>query len=78
MEDSKCFFTKLVALYSKRILYGYKCELEPLWNDIVAFRRLIRLEENIHNCRLKGSIIDEINKLRKRLSKLYSIPCPNC
>ena len=78
MQDSKCFFVKLTALYSNRLLYGYMCDLDKLWRDIIAFRRLVRLEENITNCRLRGAVKDEINKLRNRLVQTYSELCPNC
>ena len=78
MEDSKCFFVQLTTLYAQRVLYGYKCDLDKLWRDITAFRRLIRLEENTSNCRLRGVVIDEMNKLRKRLVQAYSLPCKNC
>ena len=78
MNDSKCFFTALTVLYSKRLLNGYMCDLDQLWRDIVAFRRLIRLEENIKNCRLRGSVVDEMNKLRNKLAKTYNMVCPDC
>lgn len=78
MEDTKCFFVSLVALYSKRLLNGYMCDMDKLWRDIVSFRRLIRLEQAITNCQLKGKIIDEINKLKRRLAQTYSLPCNNC
>jgi len=78
MEDSKCFFTALTVLYANRVLYGYMCDLDKLWRDIISFRRLIRLEENIVDCRLRGAVIDEMNKLRNKLTQTYSLVCPDC
>ncbi len=78
MEDTKCYFVQLATIYAQRILYGYECDLDKLWSDILEFRRAVRLEENITNCNLRGVIIDEINKLKKRLAKDYSLTCPNC
>ena len=78
MNEFKCFFVQLVITYSQRIIYGYKCDLEKLWNDLTNYRRLIVIEENVVECQLKGSIIDELKKTRKQLSKEYSIPCNDC
>lgn len=78
MEDSKCYLVQLVTLYSQRLLYAYKCDLDKLWRDIVNFDRVITLEENISECHLRGAIIDEINKIKNKLTKTYELVCRNC
>jgi hypothetical protein len=78
MEDSKCYFVQLVTLYSQRILYGYKCDLDKLWRDITDFDRVVTLEENIQECHLRGAVIDEINKIKNKLTKTYELVCRTC
>lgn len=78
MTDSKCFFVTLVTLYAQRLNYGYKCNFEKLWKDIVAFRRLILIEENIESCQLRGNVVDDINNMRSRLISEHGIVCRDC
>jgi hypothetical protein len=78
MEDSKCYLVQLVSLYSQRLLYAYKCDLDKLWRDITDFDRVITLEENIKECHLRGAVIDEINKLKNKLAKTYELVCRTC
>lgn len=74
----KCHYVKQLALYSMRILYGYKCEMEALDNDIQAVKRFITIEDNIVACALNGSIIDDLNKYRKSIQTNYSSSCRGC
>jgi hypothetical protein len=74
----KCFLVKLLTLYSNRILYGVKCNLDSLYKDIVLANRLAIIEDNIQNCNLSGDIIDEITNFKRKLVSHYNFPCANC
>lgn len=74
----KCHFVKQLALYSQRILYGYKCEMDALFYDINTSRRFIFIEDDIINCALSGSVINDLNKYRKSLLTNYSNACRGC
>lgn len=74
----KCYYVKQIALYAQRILYGYKCEMEPLYDDIQAVKRFIYIEDNLVNCALKGSILNDLNKYRKSIQTNYSSSCRGC
>ena len=74
----KCHFVKRLALYSQRILYGYKCEMEALNADITTSKRFAILEDYIVECGLSGTIINDLNKYRKSLLTTYSNACRGC
>lgn len=74
----KCHFVKQMALYSKRILYGYKCDMEALYGDIQSVKRFITIEDNIVECAISGDIIIDLNKYRKSLINNYSGACRGC
>jgi len=78
MLDSKCYFVQLVVLYSKRVLYGYKCDMDALWRNIQDFDRLVTLEDYIVQCNLRGDIIDELNKQKSKLARNYNLVCRTC
>ena len=74
----KCHYVRQLALYSMRILYGYKCELELLDDDIKTVKRFITIEDNIVECALYGSVINDLNKYRQFLKINYSSSCRGC
>lgn len=74
----KCHFVKQLAVYAQRILYGYKCDMEPLYNDIQTVRRFITIEDNIVECALNGAVINDLNKYRQSLLTNYSASCRGC
>ena len=74
----KCHYVKQLALYSQRILYSYLCDMDLLYNDIQTAKRFITIEENIVNCALKGSIINDLNKYRQSIKTNYSGACRGC
>jgi hypothetical protein len=76
--DSKCYFVKLMAIYSNKILYGYKCNLEDLYDQLRQAKRYYILEENIVSCGLYGEIIDEINKFKRKLDDTFTTYCRDC
>ena len=67
-----------MSIYSNRVLYGYKCDLEGIYSDIIASKRLAVIEENINDCKLYGEIIDELNKFKRKLNSTYSDYCRDC
>ena len=74
----KCHFVKQLAIYSQRILYGYKCEMDALYADIKTVNRFITIEDNIVECSLSGTIINDLNKYRQTLKANYSSACRGC
>lgn len=78
MTALQCYYVQLVTLYSKRILYGIKCDLKGLYADIINTRRLIRIELSIETCQLNGIVIDELNKFKRKLTSTYSLTCTTC
>jgi hypothetical protein len=78
MIDTKCYFVKLMSLYSTRLLYGYKCDLESLYSDIIEAKRFYIIEQNITDCKLYGDIIDDLNKFKRKLNTNYSSYCRDC
>jgi len=74
----KCHFVKQIAIYSQRVLYGYKCEMDKLFLDINTVRRFAIIEDNIVDCALSGAIINDLNKYRKSLLINYSNACRGC
>lgn len=74
----KCHYVSQLAIYSNRILYGYKCDMEPLYKDIQTAKRFITIESNIVECALNGSIINDLNKYRKTIQTNYSNACRGC
>lgn len=71
----KCIYAKLISLFAKRLIYGYKCNMQELYLNILKLRRYITIEENIIDCSLKGDIIDEINKFKRSLILTYGEIC---
>lgn len=76
--DSKCYFVKLVAQYSNKILNGYNCNLEELYSNIREANRFYILEQNIESCKLHGDIIDELNKFKRKLTTTLATYCRDC
>lgn len=76
--DLKCHYVSQLVLYSQRILYGYKCDMENLYNDIQTVKRFITIEDNIVNCALNGSIINDLNKYRQSIKTNFSGACRGC
>ena len=76
--DLKCHFVKQLALYAQRILYGYKCDMEALNNDIKTVKRFITIEDYIVECGLNGTVINDLNKYRKSLLQNYTGSCRGC
>ncbi len=74
----KCHFVKQLAIYSQRILYGYKCDLEPLYQDIRTVRRFITIEDHIEPCALNGAVINDLDKYRRSIQSTYSNACRGC
>lgn len=74
----KCYFVSLAALFSKRVIYGYKCDLENLYDDIQQARRYAAIEDNIQECSIFGDIIDEMNKFKYRINNTYTDICRDC
>ena len=73
-----CYLVELAALYAKRIIFGYKCDLEQLRQDISDTKRFIELECYIEQCNLSGDIVDQIRRFKNRLNSTYSNFCRNC
>lgn len=67
-----------MALYSNRFLYGYKCNMEELYNEIQAARRYWYIEENKNLCGIKGLVLNEINKFKSTMNANYSTYCRTC
>lgn len=78
MLDIKCYFVEMVALYSKRVLYGYKCELEEIYDQIIRSKRLATIEDNLFECRLSGDVVDELNEFKRKLNRTKSAICVDC
>lgn len=78
IEDLKCKFVNLMIIYSKRLLYGYNCNIDGLWEELMKLSRIIKLHEHIESCNLRGNILDEINKELKSINKIYGELCKNC
>jgi hypothetical protein len=76
--DLKCHFVKQLALYSQRIMYAYLCDMDVLYKDIQTVKRFITIEDNIVECSLKGSIINDLNKYRQSIKTNYSGACRGC
>ena len=76
--DLKCHFVTQLAIYAQRILYGYKCDMEALDKDIKTVKRFITIEDNIVECALNGSIINDLNKYRQSIKTIYSSACRGC
>lgn len=74
----KCHFVSQLAIYSNRILYGYKCDMENLYGDMQAVKRFITIEEHITECALNGAIINDLNKYRRSTQQNYSSSCRGC
>ena len=66
--DIKCYFVKLTALYSKKVLYGYNCNLDTLYSQIYEAKSFYTLEQNVDSCGLYGDVIDELNKFKRRIN----------
>ena len=76
--DIKCYFVKLTALYSKKVLYGYNCNLDSLYSQIYEAKRFYTLEQNVDSCGLYGDVIDELNKFKRRINITPSTFCFDC
>jgi hypothetical protein len=76
--ETKCYFVKLVALYSEKVLYGYNCNLDNLYSQIYEAKRFYTLEQNVDSCGLYGDVIDELNKFKKRINSTSSSFCFDC
>ena len=77
--DSKCYFVKLTALYSQKVLYGYNCNLDTLYEEMHEAKRIYILEQNKDTCGLFGDVIDEINKFNTKInSSPLSSFCVDC
>ena len=74
----KCHYVKQFAIYSQRVLYGYKCEMKNLYADIKTVKRFITIEDNLVECALSGTIVNDLNKYRKSLLSNYSSSCRGC
>ncbi len=74
----KCHFVKQLAIYSQRILNGYKCDMDALFNDIKTVRRFITIEDNVVECALKGAIINDLNEYRRSIQTNYTRACRGC
>lgn len=74
----KCHFVKQLAIYSQRMLYGYRCDMEPLFADIETVRRFITIEDHIIQCALNGTIINDLNEYRRSIQSTYTKACRGC
>ena len=77
-KSLKCHFVNRLSLYSQRIIYGYKCDMDNLIEDIKTVRGYILIEENIENCGISGQIIDNLEKYKQSLINNYTRSCRNC
>lgn len=77
-QNLKCHYVKQIAIYSNRILYGYKCDMDALMNDINVVKRYINIDDNIIECAINGAIINELNKYKQSLKKNYTSSCRGC
>lgn len=75
---SQCYFVKLVALFSNKVLYGYNCNLEELYANIREANRFYIIEQNIESCKLYGDIIDDLNKFKRKLNDTFTTYCREC
>jgi hypothetical protein len=76
--DSKCYFVKLTALYSQKVLYGYNCNLDSIYAQMYEAKRIYILEQNKDTCGLYGDVIDEINKFNKKINSTPPSFCIDC
>ena len=76
--DSKCYFVKLTALYSQKVLYGYNCNLDSIYAQMYEAKRIYILEQNRDACGLYGDVIDEINKFNKKINSTPPSFCIDC
>jgi len=74
----KCHFVSQLAKFSQRVLYGYRCEMESLFADVKTVRRFITIEDNIVECAVSGTVINDLNKYRKTLTTNYTSACRGC
>lgn len=78
IKDLKCKYVKLMSIYSNRLLYGYNCNIDNLWEELMKLSRIIKLHEHIELCNLRGNILDEINKELGSINKIYRELCKDC
>jgi hypothetical protein len=52
--------------------------MDILYGDIKTVKRFITIEDNITECSLRGTIINDLNKYRKHISNTTSTPCRGC
>lgn len=74
----ECYFVELAVLFSKRMIYGYKCNMEELYQDLTDAKRLATIDCYIEQCGLAGSIVDDIRKFKAKLQNNYSNICRDC
>lgn len=77
-DNIDCYFVELAALYAKRVIYGYKCDLEQLYQDMQDSRRFGNLACYIAECELSGSIVDQLRKFKSILNYKYTNICRDC
>jgi hypothetical protein len=74
----KCYYVKLLAIYAKRIIYGYKCDIEQLRKDIEDAYVFSLVEDYINECDVHGTFIDDRNKFLRKLISTYNNICRDC
>jgi hypothetical protein len=73
-----CYFVDLAVLFSKRVIYGYKCDLEQLYQDMQDAKRFATVACYIEQCSLSGDIVDQIRKFKSTIQRTYSNICRDC
>ena len=76
--ELRCYYAKLLALYSNRTLYGYKCNMSALYDEIQLARRYYYMELNKLDCGLKGHILNDLAKFKANMNKNYTTYCRIC
>lgn len=52
--------------------------MESLFADVKTVRRFITIEDNIVECAVSGTVINDLNKYRKTLTTNYTSACRGC
>ena len=75
----RCEFSRLVALYLQKKLWGIECDLDLLYNQIRVLNNIIQLLENQLTCKINTKIYNMIRVYSNRLDVESLLPfCANC
>ena len=74
----KCYYVKLLSLYSMRVLHGYKCDLESIRKDLLEAYVLSRIEDNVSECFIDDQVLYDIQKFKHKLDSNYTNICKDC